>query len=199
MKKYKSLVICLTILCLSFVPIYGKDNSDTLDYTSSISTAINVNEDNLMTRDEVEFYLLSKGLTLEEVRGKIGEPDITPKDIYYYVYRIPLNVTDQYRPELEFTLKMDGAHGAYYIQDIMYVDMQRNYNGMSKQFQGSIHYHKESNTRVSYVVNGDFYNNGQTSVSFSAGNEVTTFTISYSSDHYKYFFDRSSFNYGNVY
>lgn len=77
------------------------------------------------------------------------------------------------------------------ISKIQYANLDRNYNGSSKQFSGILYYNLESGKQIFWDLNGDFFNNGTTTVSFGATvskgeNSSTSFGVSYSSNHYKY-------------
>ncbi|MBC2370196.1 hypothetical protein HBP99_16315, partial [Listeria booriae] len=78
-------------------------------------------------------------------------------------------------------------------------NLNRNYSGMSKQFSGKINVKFIDKNNIYWIVNGDFYNNGLTTV--SGGGSVPlkkqgslNFSVSKASNHYKYFY-----KYGHVY
>ena len=67
--------------------------------------------------------------------------------------------------------------------------MNRNDNGLEKQFQGSVYANLENAYTIYYRVDGDFYNAGTTTVSSSgtvgAGGTGVTYSVSSSSSLYK--------------
>ena len=69
--------------------------------------------------------------------------------------------------------------------------IDRNYNGVSKQFSGELYYHLERNNKLHWDLNGDFFNNGTTTVSLGAsvgvgGDSSISFSISSASNHFAY-------------
>ena len=80
--------------------------------------------------------------------------------------------------------------------------MNRVYNGMSKQFAGTVYYNLEDTTHIYYTIDGDFYDNGSTTVGFSASVGVgeaasVTFSCSNTSSHYAGFYVATRLKWGN--
>lgn len=107
---------------------------------------------------------------------------------------ISQNVSWGYKPTVQifiWTYNSGSFREFKYIQDI---DLNRSYQGVSKQFSGKVQGKITSATAVWWYVNGDFYNNGTTTTTVSGagsgavkGVTVTaTLSISNSSNHFKY-------------
>lgn len=88
-------------------------------------------------------------------------------------------------------------HGSFrefeYIQT---VGLNRMYNGTSKGFAGTVEAKLTSKTKIWWHVNGDFYNNGTTTVSITGGGSAAkigktvtgnfSISVTHTSDHYRY-------------
>lgn len=112
----------------------------------------------------------------------------------YRTITATLNVSSTYKPTLNFYCKTSESGGYWGILSILNVSMNRQYNSTSKQFSGNVYSNLQSAYEIYYVVDGDFYNNGTTTV--SGGAEITigkygniNFSISNSSNFYKYFYE----------
>lgn len=71
-----------------------------------------------------------------------------------------------YKPTLDFYCHVSVGDGVWGIQDIYLVQMDRSSGGITKQFSGEVNVWLRGPERIEYVVNGDFYNYGTTTVSF---------------------------------
>ena len=83
------------------------------------------------------------------------------------------------------------SHEPSKIAKILNANIDRNYYGTSKQFSGDLYYNLESERCIYWDVNGDFYNNGTTSVGLGGqigiGEDThVSFSVSSSSNHYSY-------------
>lgn len=208
MKKFKVyvLVLILSMILTTGCKISfntGKDNttkseeagkaeeSEELEYNSK-SQELVINEDEILGYDDVKEHLLKKeNITAGEVLEKIGDKDEESDDIFY-VYKIPLKVSDEYSPEVEFTLKLNKDEDSYTIADILFVDMDTTSNGITKEFGGNIWYFIEKDTLVHYRVSGDFFNGGVSTVDFSLIKDAdpvqgsATFSVKDPGEQYKY-------------
>lgn len=79
------------------------------------------------------------------------------------------------------------------IEEVLYANIDRNYNGVSKQFDGDLYYKLEAKNKLFWDLNGDFFNNGSTSssggISIGLGeNTILAFNVSFSStsNHFAY-------------
>lgn len=111
-----------------------------------------------------------------------------------------ITVSNIYKPKLVWYCETDESGQFRAIRKIKNTSMNRSYNGTSKQFSGKVYTNLEDPNRIYYEVNGDFYNNGTTTVSggteISVGKSGTAnFSVSYSSNHFKYHYStgRQSF------
>lgn len=208
MKKYKVyiLVLILSMILTTGCKINfntGKDNptkseeleepeeSKELEYNSKSQELI-VNEDDILGYDEVKEHLLKKeNITAGEVLAKIGDKDEETDNIFYK-YKIPLKVSDEYSPEVEFTLKLNKDEDSYTISDILFVDMDTNNNGITKEFGGNVWCFIEKDTLVHYIVSGDFFSGGVSTVEFSLNKDAdpvqgsATFSVKDPGKQYKY-------------
>ncbi len=127
-----------------------------------------------------------KGLSVEEVKREI--PDIAgqlnasgdgsgrERTSYtydglrcaYFYLRDSLQVTEEYRPTISLY-----CAGWYHpkvatmktgIVEIVNADLEREYKGVTKQFAGTLFVHLQSEFRLHWDINGDFFDNGATSV-----------------------------------
>lgn len=165
--------------------------SEELEYNSK-SQELVINEDEILGYDDVKEHLLKKeNITAGEVLEKIGDKDEESDDIFY-IYKIPLKVSDEYSPEVEFTLKLNKDEDSYTISDILFVDMDTNSNGITKAFGGNVWYIIEDDTLVHYRVSGDFFSGGVSSVEFSLIKDAdpvqgsATFSVKDPGKQYKY-------------
>ncbi|MEW4220737.1 hypothetical protein [Rossellomorea marisflavi] len=114
----------------------------------------------------------------------------------YEMHRIAItqNVKTLYKPKVQiyaYTYSYGSAREYKYIENI---DLDRSYGGISKQFNGTVKGKITTPTKIWWMVNGDFFNNGKTTWSVSGagkgaikGKEVTlTATVSGESNLYKY-------------
>ena len=106
-----------------------------------------------------------------------------------------LNVTDEYHPKLYFYCQTDEyQHSSFRaILKILNVGIYREdlNTGVTKQFGGTVYANLEDPNKIFYIVNGDFYNYGTTTVgggvNIGVGQAATVnFNISNSKNHYKY-------------
>ncbi len=119
----------------------------------------------------------------------------------YRVVSCRFTVTDVYKPTLNFYCET--TEGGYFwgINKILDVQMNRSYNGISKQFSGSVYTHLENGGSIYWVVNGDFYNNGMTTVQgageIGMGKYATiNFSVSYQLNHYSYCYETGYYKIG---
>lgn len=111
---------------------------------------------------------------------------------YWTIYDV-CKVTSSYTCRPYFYAYAEFASGGYphEIQKVLYANIDRNDDGVSKQFSGSLFYHLEKYNKLHWDLNGDFYNNGTTnvggSVEIGVGEKTSVgFSVSYSKNHYAY-------------
>ena len=207
-KKFKVyiLVLILSMILTTGCNISfntGKDNPtkseeagkprepEELEYNSK-SQELVINEDEILGYDDVKEHLLKKeNIIAGEVLEKIGDKDEESDDLFY-IYKVPLKVSDEYSPEVEFTLKLNKDEDFYTISDVLFVDMDTTNNGITKEFGGNIWYFIEKDTLVRYRVSGDFFSGGVSSVEFSLIKDAdpvqgnATFSVKDPGKQYKY-------------
>ena len=122
----------------------------------------------------------------------------------YRSFTARLYVTDESQPYLDFYCATSEGGHFFNINSIYSIQLVRSYNGISKQFWGEVNAWLRSSNSIEYYVNGDFFNNGTTTVSggigVNAGLNVkcsVTCSVSYSSNHYKYFYVHKTIKYGS--
>lgn len=128
--------------------------------------------------------------------------------VSYRVLSVPLTVTVdtevpgnagiEYIPRLEFYCETSESGNYWGILSIYSIQMNRGYNGISRQFSGDVNVWLRSAYQIEYVVNGDFYNNGTTTVSGNGGFNVSinelikvnfSASITESSNHFGYCYE----------
>ncbi|MDT0110738.1 hypothetical protein QJV45_09690 [Listeria booriae] len=141
-----------------------------------------------------------KGITLADARAELGSPSLLRASPYFYKHIIKsMDVTFTYKPNLDIYVQMWSQGSFRQFNSVVDFNLNRNYSGMSKQFSGKINVKFIDKNNIYWIVNGDFYNNGLTTV--SGGGSVPlkkqgslNFSVSKASNHYKYFY-----KYGHVY
>lgn len=194
MKNLKKLLI-VPLLILSLLPI-----NKSLAYSNENYSEIKFDETKIkkMTRDEIIEEMVKNGISRKDAEESTKDGLIQSREAcygsYYTAIEKTLDVTSSYKPTLVFYLKMEYGHGAHMISKVNRISLRNEYNGTSKQFAGELYYNVENYKTIYYEVNGNFFNNGTTSVtnniSAGVGESLTvSFGISSSSGHYKYFFE----------
>lgn len=168
-----------------------------IDLSSELKNT-KIMQSQVMTFEEmVNCYADKKGLSYEDALKQIPaniKDDAPNRAIGYITRSVTLNVKPEYKPELEFFCQVAYGGHFYNIQSIYAVELNRNYKGLSKQFKGKVQAWLRSTQDIEYLVNGDFYNNGKTTISGGINIGVgkmgsITFNISNASGHYKYFYE----------
>lgn len=199
----KFLFLSLLVFCIC-INVFANSESN----IQKESVNIDLSEDKLLTYDEMFNTMLEDGYNEKEIYSILGNSFSTNneaelRDFSYTTLSRTLNVRSDYKPTLKFYIQVDSGHGAYYIYKILNVDMNRQYNSMSKTFEGNIYYNLETNTRIYYSISGDFYNNGTISTTGGGsvgvgGNGNLHFSVTGTSDHFKYFYDENYVHYGRL-
>ncbi len=101
-----------------------------------------------------------------------------------------------YKPSINFYCKTSEGGSFWGISSIQYVDMNRTYDpqygvSVTKGFGGTVYTNLENAGTIYWIVNGDFFNNGVTTMSFGGEFGVkefgtANFSIQYQTQHYKY-------------
>ncbi|MEQ2400907.1 hypothetical protein [Peptoniphilus hominis (ex Hitch et al. 2025)] len=202
MNLFKKFLLLSSLLFVSLLLIFA--NSDKLNIKKE-TIDIDPSENKLLTYDEMFNTMLEDGYTESEIYSILAgdfsnNNEAELKDFSYATLSKALNVSPDYKPTLKFYIQVDSRHGAYYIYKILKVDMNRQYNSKSKTFAGNIYYNLETNTKIYYSINGDFYNNGTInttgggSVGIGEGGELY-FSLTGASSHFKYFYEEDYVHY----
>ncbi len=146
------------------------------------------------------FHATENNISTAEAKAQLKAMQLKEERITAYtensnssrVVSVELGVTSTYKPRLQFYVYTSNWSTYWAIEEIYYITMHREYNGISKVFSGDVTIWNRGNNKIEYDVNGDFYNNGQTSgginVSIGAGEKGSVgFSVSGASNHYKYY------------
>lgn len=215
MKTRKLFCFSLAVFfCIMCFPLSAQAVCDT-----SISEAgsININElwnspdvsiSEPMTYDElVKRYAQNENISTQQALDILGNDSksIQPRSIEYRTFTVTLNVTDEYKPHIEFLCETAESGHFFNLVSIYSVQLVRNYGSVSKQFSGNLEVWLRSGYDIEYVINGDFYNNGTTTISGGGNlglgiNDSATIgfsaSITYQSNHYAYFYEHETFHWG---
>ena len=198
-KTWKSIFVGASIMIIPFVSVLSVEAAE----SNEVET-ISLLEDNtmkmspVMTFDEMIAEIANdSGISVEQAEKEffVTHPQ-TRKNVRINNYRTfsqKLNVSGTYKPTLKFYCATSESGNFRGIKKVVKTYINRNYYGTSKQFQGNIFVHLKNANRIYYIVNGDFYNNGNTTfsggVNISLGNQASvSASVSYASNHYKYYY-----------
>lgn len=172
----------------------------------SIQAAISNNEEftnfdyisEPMTYEEmINRYAQSGGCSYEEALHNFPKAKAVNPRATYRELTVTLNVASTYKPKIAFYCETSESSQYWGILSIYSIQLIRSYNGTSKQFMGDIEAWLRSAYKIEYVINGDFYNNGTTTVTGTVGSDAGIdekikislgASITTSSNHFKYFY-----------
>lgn len=204
---YFAITFCFIIGCFSVLAYVSKEKAAT--ETRGVVSLADLAQDHekteaeLMTFDEMVNDIAAKhDMTYEEALATLPKEvrdDQTRKDIGYIARSVTLEVTDAYKPYIEFYCRIAYDGNLFNILSIYNLELVRQgYDStLSKQFNGTLKVWLRSGQKIEYAINGDFYNDGTTTskggIGVNAGIDQSTavlFTISPSTTniHYKYFY-----------
>lgn len=179
-------------------------------YQSIDSKIIKLNEaevSEVLTYDElIEAYAYNEGVSLEVAKEKLFPTNngLLPFSVTAATYRTisdTLNVTANYKPKINFYCQTSegGGHGG--IVSILNANLNRVYNGKTYQYRGTIYYNLEDPNRIYYTMDGDWYQNGTTTVSGGGtvgvgGAASLSFSVSNSSNYYSGFYVATTLRWG---
>lgn len=207
------LAIIISLLCVSpvitsaeVIELIDNNLSDTYQSeTTEIVYGLSKNEIyNMMLNDPnisnsdksvIEFELQLQE-RIFEWRSIASENYITSTYYDYGYVRKMITVSSSYKPTAMFYTKWQYSQGnptPDAIVSVLNASLNRSYNDKTKQFSGTLFYHLEAYNKLFFELNGDFYDNGTTTYSggVSIGiseNSSIKFSVTYSSNHYKYIF-----------
>ena len=205
MKRIISLVSSFVLVfSLLYIPAYADEN--TADTEIIDVNEIN-NEDSdiqvsapMSFSEMVNHYMEVNGVSYDEALKAfpVRLQKETRASATYRTLSVSLTVTSTYRPRIEFYCRTSESGSYWGILSIYSVQLVRSYSGISKQFTGNISVWLRSAYQIEYTINGDFYNNGTTTVRGGGGldlgigesvNISLSASMSYESNHYKYFYE----------
>ena len=161
------------------MPTYAFSNENNLSVHNS-SEVVSVTSDGvtvskIMTFEEmVRRYAEVGGISYAKALRAFPMQSMSStraSDRTYRTVSVTLNVDTErgslttYHPTLELYCRISVGDGNWGIMSIYSVQMNRNSNGMTKQFSGDVQVWLRGPLSIEYVVNGDFYNNGTTTTS----------------------------------
>lgn len=174
----------------------------TIDITNE-NTNIEVSEP--MTYEEsVARYAELNNITYSEALSEFPvQPMMRSSNFTSRELVVTLDVTSTYKPTLHFFCETsEGSSPSMWgILNIYSVQLVRDYNGTSYQFDGGIEFWLRSAYQIEYVVNGDFYRNATTTSGGGFSGSVNigehgsfSFSVSggTSSNHYTYFYEHET-------
>lgn len=204
-KKCISLVLSLSLLfSVSCVPTFAAESSSiTSTHTialDQIADSSNVYISDAMTFTEMVNYFANKN-NISYEKALTHFPNTAQSRSVSATYRtlsVGLTVTSEYHPSIDFYCETSETSNYWGIVSIYSVHLNRGYNGISRQFSGTLEFWLRSAYQIEYIINGDFYYNGTTTVSGGEGVNVGIDKLctvnyqasnSYEANHYKYFYE----------
>ncbi|MGL4571007.1 MAG: hypothetical protein ACRCVJ_08075 [Clostridium sp.] len=199
LKKISTTLILVSIVTSNLVPTLTT-------YASEIKKPIaqgrfylkNFTESDVLNYDELIAMVSEKeNMTIEEAKKFIG-PEKIIKDssgkatrATYRTYHSSVWIASNYSAYPTFYCETSEWGNYRGIVKILNSSLNRNHNGSSNQFSGTLYINLENANTIYYELNGDFFNNGTTTVSGGANIGVgqsgtLSFSLSYASNHFKY-------------
>lgn len=145
-----------------------------------------------MTYDElINEVIKNENLSVEEAKKFLGINDMLRNGDYYRTYTYRVQVTSSYKPTIVFYCKTSEWNNYRGIISVLNTSLNRSYNGVSKQFSGTLYTNLEDAETIYFELNGDFYDNGTTTfsggTSIKVGEKTTiNFGINYATSYFKY-------------
>ncbi|WP_432776403.1 hypothetical protein AAFJ72_05820 [Brevibacillus gelatini] len=191
MKKPFLVVLTMFLVVLSL----GNFVASAKGNNATVETGEVVVED-LSYEEAMQRIAKYSGRSLEEVKKEQPKTQKSLKALSatcsYSEVSQRLSVSGTYKPRFIAIVNKcrDGSFG--WVSDIRYAGLDR-YHGVSKQFSGDVQAWVKNNQQgIEYLVNGDFYDNGSTTLNFQTGIDTpvfkATFSVANASNHYRYFY-----------
>ena len=187
------LSLLLAVLILNFSTVQTHASTIT---KNNIGSRISINDDNiikskLLTYDElINEVIKNENLSVEEAKKFLGINDMLRNGDYYRTYKYRVQVTSSYKPTIVFYCKTSEWNNYRGIISVLNTSLNRSYNGVSKQFSGTLYTNLEDAETIYFELNGDFYDNGTTTfsggTSIKVGEKTTiNFGVNYAKSHFK--------------
>lgn len=203
----KKIIITLVCCCLTSIYSVKKCNAINIDEKNTINVLDVINNPDEYPSVEMKKYSYEEYKDVIENDDNLSESEKnrmiqkistlqkSRNSTYdYWTFRDTCKVTINYScyPYFYVYTNFGGpSHEPSEFIKILNANINRNYNGVSKQFGGTLYYNLENSKTIYWDVNGDFYNNGTTTA--GGGIEVgikesatIKFSISGSSNHFSY-------------
>ncbi|WP_300903037.1 hypothetical protein [uncultured Clostridium sp.] len=194
LKNFILLSLLLAVLILNFSTVQTHASTIT---KNNIGSRISINDDNiikskLLTYDElINEVIKNENLSVEEAKKFLRINDMLRNGDYYRTYTYRVQVTSSYKPTIVFYCKTSEWNNYRGIISVLNTSLNRSYNGVSKQFSGTLYTNLEDAETIYFELNGDFYDNGTTTfsggTSIKVGEKTTiNFGVNYATSHFKY-------------
>lgn len=208
-----AIALSLGVLTTSSVKTFAQESPREIDNQSSIQGVCKIGDSNTIVSDVLTFDEVVKNIStdnnisIEEAERQVENnfqqpsskldcarsamPAISARAATYRTVSSWFNVTPSYKPTLRFYCQTDEWGSFHAIERILNVSMDRYSNGISKQFGGTVYSNLENGETIYWIVNGDFYNNGTTTVNGNVSIGVgqsgsASFGASYATSHFQY-------------
>ena len=212
MKKYLSLFLGLSLLIgvLAFNPTNSKAASNGNQGVIDLNNLDEQIENEEVTIKEITYEEMiskiseSKGISEKQARKlhpnkanqitlKSGISTLaSTNSVSLHEIKIRQQVKATYRPAIQLFVWTYNSGSFTQFNSIEEADLDRKdvSINVSKQFQGKLRFEITSPTKIWWYINGDFYDNGQTTISGTVGANGVVWngsaSISYSSSHFAY-------------
>jgi hypothetical protein len=175
----------------------AEQSIDINDPTSQVSEILTFEEITEIMANDLEISITKAQELVTD--NSVPQSRTTAKAATYRTLSQQFTVTPSYKPTMRFYCQTSESGLFHGILKIMNVQMIRGYNGVTKQFNGSVYINLERSDKFFYIVNGDFYNNGttivNTGVNIGVGKAASvSFGASKATNHYKYRYVESYYN-----
>lgn len=214
-KFFTSLLLIMTMCIGISINSYAADNdiSNNAEFSSSkkLEGHATLNSNDVQVSDVMSYQEMiaeiakDNGWSIEtanEMYALSNNQDTLERAIaapYANTYRtitISLPVKPVYKPQLKVYCQTSEGGTMWGIVKINNVNMNRIYQNVTRQFSGSVYVNLEDASTIYWTVDGDFFNNGSTTV--SAGGNVNipvgtgvqiSFQVSYANDLFATYWD----------
>lgn len=213
MKKYLSMILGLALLlsAFGFNPVTSMAAENSNQGVIDLNNLNKLKENEGVTIKQITYEEMiskiaeSKGISKKEARmahpnkmaqnesNRIGAaPLAAASSTTLHEIKIRQYITGTYRPAIQLFVWTynSGSFTQFKSMEEMDIDRKDISSNVSKQYQGKLRAEIQTATTIWWYINGDFYDNGTTTISgeVSAGGVIWSGTgsVSHSSSHYKY-------------
>ncbi|WP_051289706.1 hypothetical protein [Paenibacillus massiliensis] len=151
--------------------------------------------------DDMDISMNEAITLLKESSGNSSKSDAQLAATTYRTFSKYLDVSSYYKPQLKFYCQTTEGGGSFRgIVQILTYQLLREHNGTTKQFSGTLYTNLEHANKIHWIVNGDFFNYGTTTVSGGGavglkGFGEMNFTITNEANHFRYHYEEGDFLY----